>query len=220
MTKLRLHLFMFGIISVFLLSSFSIWRIILDLGASRGQENRIQNIYAARESVYEMIAMIHEIKGVSGSWILLPYNNEENASVWKEIQSNRTFLTEFKWEGAHRDRVNGIVADIDSLLQIHQAIVISNLQTVEDYEIPTKRFLAEDGYDQIQSKAAVISNELFELHDELSVELKEAKERKIVRSTRGTIILIILEILMFLAGLIGLIILVTSPAWKSRKLTP
>ncbi len=216
MTKTRLHLFMFGIISVFLLSSFSIWRIILDSTTNRSQQDRIDSLHLAKESAAEMMVMIHEIRSLAGSWILLP-ENFENKSRLKELHSNRAFITEFKWPSKFEGRIDQVVNRIDSLIQIQNETIVGNLQTQDDYEIPVKRLLAEDGYGEIDEQATATLEILYGLYDEVNAELNDAKQRLPLRATRGTIILIALEILMFLAGLIGLIILITSPAWKTRK---
>jgi hypothetical protein len=215
MTKNRLHLFMFGIISVFLLSSFSIWRIILDVNTISSKRSKIDSLYSARESAEEMIVMIQEIRALSSSWILLPTQFKNKARL-KEILSNRSFITEFKWDKKYDARVQKVVTAIDSLIDVQNETIIGNLMTEDDYEVPVKRMLAEDGYAEIDSKATATLEILYEIYDEINEEMADSKEQLSIRSMRGTIILVILEILMFLAGLIGLIILITSPAWKRR----
>jgi hypothetical protein len=216
MTKTRLYLFMFGIISVFLLSSFSIWRIILDVNTISLKRSKIDSLYSARESAEEMIVMIREIQTLSASWILLP-DESHNKSMLKELQSNRTFLTEFEWDQKYSRRISQVVVAIDSMLLVQQETIIANLQTSDDYEVPVKRMLAEDGYEEIDTKATATLEILYRVYDEVNQEMANNKEQLSIRSMRGTIILVILEILMFLAGLIGLIILITSPAWKRRQ---
>jgi hypothetical protein len=215
MTKTRLYLFMFGIISVFLLSSFSIWRIVLDVNTISSKRSKIDSLYSAKESAEEMIVMIQEIRALSSSWILLPTQFENKARL-KEILSNRSFITEFKWDGKYDARVQRVVTVIDSLIDVQDETIIGNLMNEDDYDVPVKRMLAEDGYSEIDSKATEALEILYEVYDEVNVEMANSKEQLSIRSIRGTIILVILEILMFLAGVIGLFILVTSPAWKSR----
>jgi hypothetical protein len=216
MTKTRLHLFMFGIISVFLLSSFSIWRIILDVNTISAKRSKIDSLYSARESAEEMIVMIQEIRALSSSWILLPTQFKNKARL-QEILSDRSFITEFKWDKEYDARVQKVVTAIDSLIDVQNETIIGNLMTEDDYDIPVKRMLAEDGYAEIDSGATTALEILYGIYDEINEEMVDSKEQLSVRSLRGTIILVILEILMFLAGLIGLIILITSPAWKRRR---
>lgn len=218
MSKTRLHLFMFGIISVFLLSSFSIWRIFLDVSTVRSQQNRIDTLYHAQLAVAEMITTVQEIRALSGSWILLP-ENDQNASRFSELISNRKFLTGFRWDDKYQPRVKNIVARIDSMMQILTEDIAGNLLTIDDYEVPVKHLLAEAGLEQIDAQANTALDSLYILYDEIHSEQISLKERLSTRSNRGITILVVLEVLMFLAGLIGLIILLTSPAWKKRHET-
>lgn len=165
-----------------------------------------------------MMVMINEVRALSGSWILLPTQFENKAKL-REIQSNRAFISEFKWERKYEARIGMVVSAIDSLIEIQNETIVGNLMNEDDYDVPVKRMLAEDGYQEIDSQATSALKILYGMYDEVNADLTTAQEQLSVRSMRGTIILIILEILMFLAGLIGLIILVTSDAWKTRKLS-
>lgn len=162
-----------------------------------------------------MIVMIHEIRSLSSSWILLPTQFENKARL-RELQSDRAFITEFSWDRKYEARVQRVVSAIDSLIEIQNETIIGNLMAEDDYDVPVKRLLAEDGYQEIDSQAKAALENLYGIYDEVNAELATTSEDLAARSGRGTIILIILEILMFLAGLIGLIILITSPAWKTR----
>jgi hypothetical protein len=217
---------MSGIISVMIMSSFMIYRIILDRNINESNLEAYEKVSRAENAVARLYIMIEESKRRTSAWVYQQTDSENKAALM-DITNTMFPSLKFNFEmifsdgsGVDKDQVKKILIDFDTLVARQQLKIVSRLQTKDDYE---DQHNASRAQASLKSEILPLADSLLSAVEVLGEDMEEESERIRVnaagRRFRGHVVLGILASLMFLAGIIGMMIVLSSPAWKNRSAT-
>jgi PAS domain S-box-containing protein len=153
---------------------------ILVVSVIFGSGNTIENVVRSssenyrpsRDAINEFILMVTRSRMLVTNWVYLQ-TNQEDKNALRQLQETdypplkkRIESLSKNWDNDQKLRMDTVLNDFDSLLNIQRESIMANLQTFENYEDPTLKFMAENSVesevipitDQLIKKLALISD--------------------------------------------------------------
>lgn len=135
--------------------------------------NTIDNVVRSSRDIYrpskdainEFILLVTRSRMLVTNWVYLQTNSEDKLAL-RELQDNdypavrkRIELLSKNWEPSQKLRMDTVFHYFDSLVTIERESIMANLQSFENYEDPTIKFMAENS---IESEVIPLTNELID----------------------------------------------------------
>lgn len=136
-----------------------------------GNGNTIDNVVRSSRDIYrpskdainEFILMVTRSRMLVTNWVYLQTNSEDKTAL-RQIQDSdypairkRIENLSRNWDQDQRIRMDTVFHYFDSLVTIQRESIMANLQSFENYEDPTIKFMAENS---IESEVIPLTNEL------------------------------------------------------------
>lgn len=136
-----------------------------------GNGNTIDNVVRSSKDIYrpskdavnEFILLVTRSRMLVTNWVYLQTNSEDKTAL-RQLQDTdypalrkRIENLARNWTDDQRARMDTVFHFFDSLVQIQQESIMANLQSFENYEDPTIKFMAENS---IESEVIPLTNEL------------------------------------------------------------
>jgi len=223
MTKRRIRLLIAGIIALLLLSSFSSFTIIRDGIRIDRALKQYDDHLIFRETIVEFILLSERSKQLSISWVYLIANeeykkelNELQVVQYPELKSRIEKLMP-SWDENQRTEMILSFGEFESLIKTQQRVFMSRLQTVENYEDPTVKYLSETELESdVLPNIESILGRLRDIEKNYNTATTEAlAESRSVISISDMRSLIV-SITMFASGVIGLVITIGASKQSSE----
>jgi PAS domain S-box-containing protein len=138
-----------------------------------GNGNRIDDVVKSSRDIYrpskdainEYILLVTRSRMLVTNWVYLQTNSEDKIAL-RQLQDTdypalrkRIENLSTNWEKEQRLRMDTVFHDFDSLITIQRESIMANLQSFENYEDPTIKFMAENS---IESEVIPLTNSLIE----------------------------------------------------------
>jgi PAS domain S-box-containing protein len=121
------------------------------------------NYRPSKDAINEFILLVTRSRMLVTNWVYLQTNQEDKTAL-RQLQETdypalRKQIEELSknWERDQKLRMDSVFNDFDSLINIQRESIMANLQTFENYEDPTVKFMAENS---IESEVIPITNTL------------------------------------------------------------
>jgi PAS domain S-box-containing protein len=121
------------------------------------------NYRPSKDGINEFILLVTRSRMLVTNWVYLQTNQEDKTAL-RQLQetdypSLRKRIGELSqnWDPDQRMRMDTVFSHFDSLINIQRESIMANLQTFENYEDPTVKFMAENS---IESEVIPITNGL------------------------------------------------------------
>lgn len=121
------------------------------------------NYRPSKDAINEFILLVTRSRMLVTNWVYLQTNSEDKLAL-REIQENGYPALRKKienlaknWDEDQRKRMDTVFSHFDSLITIQKVSIMANLQSFENYEDPTVKFMAENS---IESEVIPITNGL------------------------------------------------------------
>jgi PAS domain S-box-containing protein len=121
------------------------------------------NYRPSKDAINEFILLVTRSRMLVTNWVYLQTNQEDKTAL-RQLQetdypSLRKRIGELSqnWDPDQRMRMDTVFNHFDSLINIQRESIMANLQTFENYEDPTVKFMAENS---IESEVIPITNGL------------------------------------------------------------
>src|SRR6185503_16868155 len=108
------------------------------------------NYRPSRDAVNEFILLVTRSRMLVTNWVYLQTNQEDKTSL-RQLQETdypslrkRIQQLSQNWDEEQRLRMDTVFNHFDSLINIQRESIMANLQTFENYEDPTVKFMAEN----------------------------------------------------------------------------
>jgi hypothetical protein len=136
-----------------------------------GSGNTIDNVVKSsrdkyrpsKDAINEFILLVTRSRMLVTNWVYLQ-TDEESKKNLRELQSDiypplrkKISTLSENWSTDQKLRMDTVFIFFDSLIKIQQESIMANLQSFENYEDPTVKFMAENS---IESEVIPITNEL------------------------------------------------------------
>src|SRR5687767_7333262 len=133
--------------------------------------NTIDNVVRSSRDIYrpskdainEFILLVTRSRMLVTNWVYLQTNSEDKAAL-RQLQDTdypavrkRIENLARNWDQTQRLRMDTVLHDFDSLINIERENIMANLQSFENYEDPTIKFMAENS---IESEVIPLTNQL------------------------------------------------------------
>ncbi len=144
---------------------------ILVVSVIFGSGNTIENVVRSssenyrpsKDAINEFILMVTRSRMLVTNWVYLRGNQEDKTalrllqeteypSLKKRLENLST-----QWDESQKLRMDSVIHDFDSLLTIQRESIMANLQTFENYEDATLKFMAENS---VESDVIPITDQL------------------------------------------------------------
>jgi PAS domain S-box-containing protein len=137
-----------------------------------GNGNTIDNVVKSSKDIYrpskdainEFILLVTRSRMLVTNWVYLQTTNSEDKTSLRHLQDTdypvirkRIENLARNWGQDQRLRMDTVFHDFDSLVQIQRESIMANLQSFENYEDPTIKFMAENS---IESEVIPLTNQL------------------------------------------------------------
>jgi PAS domain S-box-containing protein len=137
-----------------------------------GNGNTIDNVVKSSKDIYrpskdainEFILLVTRSRMLVTNWVYLQTTNSEDKTALRHLQDTdypvirkRIENLARNWGQDQRLRMDTVFHDFDSLVQIQRESIMANLQSFENYEDPTIKFMAENS---IESEVIPLTNQL------------------------------------------------------------
>lgn len=138
-----------------------------------GNGNRIDNVVRSSRDIYrpskdainEFILLVTRSRMLVTNWVYLQTNAEDKVAL-RQLQDT-DYPTQHKrienlskdWDKDQRLRMDTVFHNFDSLITIQRDAIMANLQSFENYEDPTIKFMAENS---IESEVIPLTNQLID----------------------------------------------------------
>lgn len=134
------------------------------------------NYRPSKDAINQFILLVTRSRMLITNWVYLQTNQEDKTALRqlqetdypalrKEIESLQQ-----NWDHDQRLRMDTVFHEFDSLINLQRQSIMANLQTFENYEDPTVKFMAENS---IESEVIPITNSLI---DKLSLVAQKQNE--------------------------------------------
>jgi PAS domain S-box-containing protein len=138
-----------------------------------GNGNTIDNVVRSSRDIYrpskdavnEFILLVTRSRMLVTNWVYLQTNSEDKIAL-RELQDSdypalrkRLESLARNWENDQRLRMDTVLHHFDSLITIQRESIMANLQSFENYEDPTIKFMAENS---IESEVIPLTNQLID----------------------------------------------------------
>jgi PAS domain S-box-containing protein len=179
------------------------------------------NYRPSRDAVNEFILLVTRSRMLVTNWVYLQTNQEDKTSL-RQLQetdypSLRKRIEQLSqtWDEEQRLRMDTVFNHFDSLINIQRESIMANLQTFENYEDPTVKFMAENS---IESEVIPITNGLItklnsvaQKQNELTTQSDADVISAIGRLKTLTLILGSVFLLIAIISAIYLVVAITKP---------
>jgi methyl-accepting chemotaxis protein len=122
-----------------------------------------ENYRPSKDAINEFILMVTKSRMFVTNWVYLR-GNQEDKNALRLLQETeypalkkRLETLSTRWDNDQKLRMDSAMNDFDSLLTIQRESIMANLQTFENYEDATLKFMAENS---VESEVIPITNEL------------------------------------------------------------
>ncbi len=109
-----------------------------------------ENYRPSKDAINEFILMVTRSRMLVTNWVYLRGNQEDKTALrllqdteYKSLKKRLENLSQ-QWEPEQKLRMDTVMHDFDSLLTIQRESIMANLQTFENYEDATLKFMAEN----------------------------------------------------------------------------
>ncbi|MFZ6011310.1 MAG: GAF domain-containing protein, partial [Bacteroidota bacterium] len=126
-------------------------------------KNSRDNYRPSKDAVNEFILLVTRSRMLVTNWVYLQTNTEDKTAL-RQLQDNdyptlrkKIELLAKNWDEQQRLTIDSVINDFDSLINIQRNSIMANLQSFENYEDPTIKFMAENS---IESEVIPLTNEL------------------------------------------------------------
>lgn len=179
------------------------------------------NYRPSRDAVNEFILLVTRSRMLVTNWVYLQTNQEDKTSL-RQLQETdypslrkRIEQLSQNWDEEQRLRMDTVFNHFDSLINIQRESIMANLQTFENYEDPTVKFMAENS---IESEVIPITNGLItklnfvaQKQNELTTQSDADVISAIGRLKTLTLILGSVFLLIAIISAIYLVVAITKP---------
>ena len=194
-----------------------------------GSSNTIDNVVKSsrdnyrpsKDAINQFILMVNQSRMLVTNWVYLQTNQDDKIAL-RQIQETdypalrKTIEALSKnWNKDQRLRMDSVFDNFDSLINIQRQSIMANLQSFENYEDPTVKFMAENA---VESEVIPITNSLIkrlEIIAQKQNELTAASDGEVISSINRlkTLTLILGGVFLMLAIISAfyLVISITKP---------
>jgi methyl-accepting chemotaxis protein len=179
------------------------------------------NYRPSKDAINQFILLVTRSRMLVTNWVYLQTNQEDKTAL-RQLQETdyptlrkEIELLQQNWEPEQRMRMDTIFNHFDSLINLQRTSIMANLQTFENYEDPTVKFMAENS---IESEVIPITNALIEKLSKVAQKQNDLTARSddevidaIDRLKTRTIILGSVFLLIAIIGGIYLAVSITRP---------
>lgn len=121
------------------------------------------NYRPSKDAVNEFILLVTRSRMLVTNWVYLQTNQEDKNALRQLQETDYPALRKqieqlaVNWDADQKLRMDTVFNNFDSLINIQRQSIMANLQTFENYEDPTVKFMAENS---IESEVIPITNTL------------------------------------------------------------
>jgi PAS domain S-box-containing protein len=123
------------------------------------------NYRPSKDAINQFILLVTRSRMLITNWVYLQTNQEDKTAL-RQLQETdyptlrkEIELLQQNWDPEQKLRMDTIFNHFDSLINLQRQSIMANLQTFENYEDPTVKFMAENS---IESEVIPITNGLIE----------------------------------------------------------
>jgi PAS domain S-box-containing protein len=201
--------------SFFILIALFILVVSVIFGSGNSIRNVVtsssENYRPSKDAINEFILMVTRSRMLVTNWVYLQTNQEDKNALRKLQETDYPPLKKTiqalskNWDGAQKLRMDTVLNDFDSLLNIQRESIMANLQTFENYEDPTLKFMAENS---VESEVIPITDALIKkltLIAERQNQLTKQSDAEVFTSIDrlNTLTLIFGGVFLLIAGVSG-----------------
>jgi PAS domain S-box-containing protein len=194
-----------------------------------GNGNTIDNVVRSSKDIYrpskdainEFILLVTRSRMLVTNWVYLQTNSEDKTAL-RQLQDTdypamrkRIENLARNWDQDQRTRMDTVFHYFDSLVHIERESIMANLQSFENYEDPTIKFMAENS---IESEVIPLTNQLIAILNVIAKkqgEVTEKSDQAVIDAinTLKTLTLILGGIFLAIAIISGiyLVLSITKP---------
>jgi PAS domain S-box-containing protein len=175
------------------------------------------NYRPSKDAINEFILLVTRSRMLVTNWVYLQTNQEDKTALRQLQETDYPALKKQieelskNWNKDQKLRMDSVFNDFDSLINIQRESIMANLQTFENYEDPTVKFMAENS---IESEVIPITNNLISKLDFIAQkqsELTTTSDAEVINSiTRLKTLTLILGGVFLAIAIISAIYLVIS----------
>ncbi len=121
------------------------------------------NYRPSKDAINQFILLVTRSRMLVTNWVYLQTNQEDKNALrqlqetdYPTLRKEITSLSQ-NWEKTQKLRMDTVFSYFDSLITIQRESIMANLQTFENYEDPTVKFMAENS---VESEVIPITNAL------------------------------------------------------------
>ncbi len=194
-----------------------------------GSSNTIDNVVKSsrdnyrpsKDAINEFILMVTRSRMLITNWVYLQTNSQDKAALRKLQETEYPALRKHieslasNWEEGQLKSMDTVFHHFDSLVTIQRESIMANLQSFENYEDPTIKFMAENS---VESEVIPLTNNLIQrltLIAQRQNDLTAASDAEVIASISGlktlTLILGGVFLLVSVISAIYLVISITKP---------
>jgi PAS domain S-box-containing protein len=136
-----------------------------------GNGNTIDNVVRSsrdsyrpsKDAINEFILLVTRSRMLVTNWVYLQTNQEDKTALRQLQETDYPVLKKRieslakNWETSQKLKMDSVFHNFDSLINIQRESIMANLQSFENYEDPTVKFMAENS---IESEVIPITNNL------------------------------------------------------------
>jgi PAS domain S-box-containing protein len=153
-----------------------------------GNGNTIDNVVRSSKDIYrpskdainEFILLVTRSRMLVTNWVYLQTNSDDKNAL-RQLQDTdypavrkRIQNLARNWDQTQKLRMDTVFHQFDSLIQIERESIMANLQSFENYEDPTIKFMAENS---IESEVIPLTNQLIAKLNVIAADQNEVTER-------------------------------------------
>jgi PAS domain S-box-containing protein len=135
----------------------------------------------SKDAINEFILLVTRSRMLVTNWVYLQTTNSEDKTALRTLQDTdypvlrkRIENLAKNWDVDQRLRMDTVLHDFDSLVTMERESIMANLQSFENYEDPTIKFMAENS---IESEVIPLTNQLIAKLNVIARKQNEVTER-------------------------------------------
>ncbi len=177
------------------------------------------NYRPSKDAINEYILLVTRSRMLITNWVYLQTNTEDKDALRKLQQTEYPELRKkiealaANWEEGQRMSMDTVFQQFDELVNIQRSSIMANLQSFENYEDPTVKFMAENS---VESEVIPLTNSLIERLNKIADrqnELTAASDAEVIDSINS------LKILTLILGGVFLLVSVISALYLVISIT-
>ena len=128
-------------------------------------KNSRDNYRPSKDAINQFILLVTRSRMLVTNWVYLQTNTEDKDALRKLQSDDYPVLRKeietlsANWDQAQKVQMDTVFIKFDELVKIQQESIMANLQSFENYEDPTVKFMAENS---IESEVIPLTNNLIE----------------------------------------------------------